>query len=313
MKVERRTSGSERGMPLAGVFARRSIFELQCAGRHSSGVTILEVLMAIFVMLIGVTGVIALFPVGVKLSQMSCDDIVSAMTAQNALAAVRCQNPLLKYVDPYTDTTNTDGSVLGWTGTESKGIEGISGTVAKVGEGGLAVTELEVSCGTTLTGRTLDVKLKDVNDKMNDRALLLITSGEAIWKLYRLDEGCTTSPSPVKFVSTQNGCTSFPGDSIKATDTFRLIGARNIDHVWATVPSQFYGNGTSPPAQGYKLGQGAADGYGYLAIVTRVYDSTSSFRVDILVYKGYDTALPPEGNLPAVACYTTILSREMLR
>ena len=47
--------------------------------------------------------------------------------------------------------------------------------------------------------------------------------------------------------------------------------------------------------------------------MTRVKDSTAAFRITVLVYKGYDKSLPPEGNLPAVACYSTILSQSMLQ
>ena len=144
----------------------------------------------------------------------------------------------------------------------------------------------------------------------NDCALLLMTGGAASWKLYRLDSGSSIAGS--KFVSTENGFTDFPKDELKTGDAFRLIGARSTSHVWATVPDQFFGDGTSDPSS-YQLGAGAVSGYGYLAILTRVKDRADTFRIDILIYKNYDASRPPEGNAPAVWCYTTILSSDMLK
>jgi len=121
------------------------------------GVTVLEVLISIFVLLIGITGVIALFPVGVRLSQMGSDDIISAMTAQNALAAVRCQTGLLNRVKPFVDVDNPDGDVLGWTGTQSKGVEKVTGAVVNVGTDNPGFDRLGVSVSET-DSRTLGTK-----------------------------------------------------------------------------------------------------------------------------------------------------------
>ncbi len=275
--------------------------------KANDGVTMLEVLIAIFVLLIGITGVYALFPVGVRLSQKSSDDIISAMTAQNALAAIRVQTGLLDRVQPYTGS-NTSGDVLGWINSASEGIDGITDQIIdNVGSSApgdeLGLEELEFHPGSE--------EMFNVKDGSagNYCALMLITSGNAMWKLYRLDRA--SSYSPGKVVSTQTGCTNFPADGVKAGDTFRLLGALDNNGVWATAPTQFYANGLSSGS--YTLGTGAADNYRYLALINRVSNSTATFRVHILVYKGYDQELPPEGNLPAVACYTTVLSADMLR
>jgi hypothetical protein len=62
----------------------------------------------------------------------------------------------------------------------------------------------------------------------------------------------------------------------------------------------------------FHLGRGVVEGYGYLAIVTRLEGQDDTFRVDILVYKGYNSTLPPEANLPPVAVFSTIVSGDML-
>jgi hypothetical protein len=289
--------------------------------RTARGVTILEILVAIFVMLIGVTGVISLFPVGVRLSEMSADDVISSMTAQHALAAVRCEPGLRARLQIHHEETNPDGDVLGWTTNPAyRGIEGINGTVHAVGDP-LAKDHLQPTFPTPSGDppppaipdvRTLDLKADSATNYGS--ALLLMMSGDAKWKLYRLTNGSSLS----EFDSTTSGCTVFAaeapdapsGDRVEAGDAFRLIGARSKEGVWATVPAGFFG--TPAPPTAYALGAGVVDGYGYLAIVTRREGSQDTYRVDILIYKGYDATLPPEGNHPAIACYTTILSGDML-
>lgn len=292
--------------------------------RASRGVTVLEILMAIFVMLIGLTGVIALFPIGVKLSQQGTDDVIGAMTAQGALAAVQLQIGLIGRVKGYAaDSSVPLGDVLCWKATapqESRGVENVTGTVANVGTGAvgdpLGLTKVQVTCS-GVDSRTLDVKQTGsglgTNPTHDNCALLLITSGTAMWKLYRLDNTSSFSTSQFGSASSVSPCTNFPADGVKTSDSFRLIGARDEKGVWATVPGFFYTNVNAVPQTSFVLGKGAAPGYGYLAIVTRVKGYTNMFRVDVLVYKGYDSTAPPEGNLPAVACYTTILSGNMLR
>jgi hypothetical protein len=127
--------------------------------------------------------------------------------------------------------------------------------------------------------------------------------GPAANKLYRLDDGSSLSGELVSDIDE----TKFEFDGIANTNNFRLLGARDESSEWATVPAGFLKvTGT------FHLGRGAVEGYGYLAIITRLEGQDDTFRVDILVYKGYNSSLPPEGNLPAVACYTTIVSGDML-
>jgi Tfp pilus assembly protein PilV len=274
------------------------------------GVTILEVLISIFVLLVGVMGIMALFPVGVRFSQMSSDDAISAMTAQNALAAVRVQVGLLERVEPHPGA-NLKGDVLSWLSDASRGIDGGEGSVDTDGVADEfntgdpdRFTHMGVAFGTGTDSNTFVVRGGAATE--DDRGLMLVTSGKAMWKLYRLDRDTDYGSS--KVTSTNNGDTNFPGDGIEEGDEFRLLGARSDNHEWATVPARFYEDG--PP---YTLGEGAASGYGYLAIVNRVAGVAQAYRVTILVYKGYDEDLPPEANEPAIACYVTILSSDLLR
>jgi len=436
------------------------------------GVTILEVLVSIFVLLIGVTGVIALFPVGVRLSQQAADDVLSAMTAQNALAAVLAEPGLRARCRAYDPDTNPTGDVTGWDGSTLKGLDGISSDINIVApegnvnqidvvtlpivrnggfkapsvgtgwmftsgyegydgqqmtaaqltafawEGGNLVvsgnnntwkgpnnnvgaqfaalqqtrnmtqsisgfqvgqtyqfsfreasrlnhadgpTALTVSIdgvtpalytrGQTAsdlswTARTTnsfvatqnthvlrlattatthmyttlidDVRISGVGQVLfpdvhtdggstGDLALMQMLSGQALNKIYRVRK----ASDPTKPVVELAGGANLPFDGVKAGDGFRLLGARDTNNAWATVPANFYegAGGGSPP---FHLGRGAVEGYGYLAVVTRLEGQDDTFRVDILVYKGYNSTLPPEANLPPVAVFSTIVSGDML-
>jgi Tfp pilus assembly protein PilV len=284
---------------------------------NQRGVTILEVLVSIFVLLIGVTGVLALFPVGVRLSQLAADDVLSAMTAQNALAAVRAEPGLRERVKMYVasgePSPNPNGDVLAWaTDSKERGPEHISGGIVTLAAQSLQVN-FDADTGRTLNTIKITGGVPDPTDNMaaDDCALLLINSGKAAWKVYRLTSGSSLSGS----VNSTKPETNFLIDNINASvgsgDECILVGARDKDGEYATVPKDFYNHSSvSPP---YYLGRGAVEGYGYLAILTRLYGQEDTFRIDILVYKGYNRQLPPEGNLPAIACYATILSGDALQ
>lgn len=257
-----------------------------------AGVTMLELLITIFVLLIGMVGIMGLFPVGVRLSRQSSVDIVGAMTAQIGLAAVRVEHNLLDHLE---------NDVLGWDGDEerAKGVDGIIGNVAKTAAdpaGGLADFRIEANLSTADYRDNDEIEAGDGSDE--NRALMLMTSGRAQWKVYRLSRAAGAYECQVA---------DFPADGVEPGDQFRLIGARCNNHVWATVPAGFFDN---PP---HELGTGAAQGYGYLAIVSQAYGLSNAYRVDVLVYQNYDSTLPPEANRPAVGCYTTIISGDMLR
>ncbi len=268
----------------------------------------LELLITIFVLLIGMVGIMGLFPVGVHLSRQSSEDIIGAMTAQIGLAAVRCEPNLHQRVRPYS-SENTSGDVLGWDGSAARGVDGIYGWVSNTfPAGNLGVDEMEVA--EAPGSRDINIQARD-GPGADNLALMLITSGRAQWKLYRLDRQSQTGGP--RFASTGSGVADFPADGVVHGDQFRLIGARAGNNVWATVPAGFYGTGSGPPSGGYVLGTGAARNYGYLAIVSQVHGLSGAYRVDIIVYHNYDSSLPPEGNRPAVGCFTTIVSGDMLQ
>jgi hypothetical protein len=268
----------------------------------TGGMTVLEVLIAVFVLLIGITGIVSLFPVGVRLSQMGTDDVISSMTARNALAAVRMQEGLKAKLE--SNVLGFDANLDPTTGVYS--VLGIEGTVA--------VVQSSSHLQPTIVAPTRALKIDDGSPGGTDEddcALLLMTSGQGLGKLYRLGEdttGTESSFSDLYCSSTLTSLTDFEADGVEENDRFRLIGSRDDSGVWATVPDDFFN-----PSGGYVLGPGAVTGYGYLAIITPVYDVPNSYQVDILVYKTYDTFLPPEGNQRAVACFSTVLSGDMLR
>ncbi|MHC4129030.1 MAG: type IV pilus modification PilV family protein, partial [Planctomycetota bacterium] len=55
------------------------------------GFTLTEVLMAIFILGIGVLGIAALFPAGIAQQRASVDDVIGPLVADNAIALLRAR------------------------------------------------------------------------------------------------------------------------------------------------------------------------------------------------------------------------------
>ncbi|HUT36771.1 MAG TPA: prepilin-type N-terminal cleavage/methylation domain-containing protein [Planctomycetota bacterium] len=79
---------------------------------HRRGVTLIEVVIAIFVLSVGILGILSLFPTGYRLTKKSVDRSVAALAARHAMARVygrinnikapkRQDEPLASVSDPY--------------------------------------------------------------------------------------------------------------------------------------------------------------------------------------------------------------------
>ena len=56
---------------------------------HPLGFSLVEVLLAIFILGIGIISVVSLFPAGIAQQRQSVDDIIGPTVAQNAIATIR--------------------------------------------------------------------------------------------------------------------------------------------------------------------------------------------------------------------------------
>ena len=62
----------------------------RCRRRHATpGFSLIEVLMAIFILGIGVISIAALFPAGIAQQRQSVDDVIGPIVARNAMAVIR--------------------------------------------------------------------------------------------------------------------------------------------------------------------------------------------------------------------------------
>ncbi|MFC1805751.1 prepilin-type N-terminal cleavage/methylation domain-containing protein, partial [Planctomycetota bacterium] len=63
--------------------------------RSAAGVTLVEVVIAIFILTVGVLGIISLFPTGYRLGQRAFDLSVAALAARDALPRIMADARLL--------------------------------------------------------------------------------------------------------------------------------------------------------------------------------------------------------------------------
>ncbi|MFW6163960.1 MAG: type IV pilus modification PilV family protein, partial [Planctomycetota bacterium] len=184
----------------------------------AAGVTLVEVVIAIFVLTVGVLGIISLFPTGYRLGQMSFDRSVAALAARDALPRVLAELKPGGSLDYPDDDTQSLASVAD---------EDRVGIIAEI------PGQTQVRCKTHGGTRTPSY------DSM-DGYYLVITSGSASGKAYRITGGSgnTLTCSNAQFRRWNDDT----GDRIRVGDHYAIIGSTNSP----CFPTSFLtGSGTS--------------------------------------------------------------------
>jgi len=237
--------------------------------RHNpvSGVTLIEVVIAIFVLSVGVMGIMSLFPAGYKLTSRSLERSISALAARHALAR------LAGFITSSAFTPPQPCQI-----SEAERV----GTVSGVNRGSLVVRVLgdqKPSSWGSLSG-----------------FYIVMTSGTAEGHIYRISsydsDGATlTFHDNVVFRTEVNE----DGEPVRVGDTFAIIGGSQGTACFPTgftdntsnsrvVPVATYGH---PPegAQAWRFTYGCI-----LSAPSR--EMSGTLRVDIFVYYG----LTPDSN-----------------
>lgn len=268
----------------------------------TSGVTLIEVVIAIFVLSVGVMGVMSLFPAGYKLTSRSVERSVAALAARHALARLAGVVHASGFTAPQPCPVSE--------------VERI-GTVSQVTHDDLSVrvlgNEKPSSWPSSLGGY-----------------YIVMTSGAAEGHLYRINSYDTgnatlTFHDNVKF---RTGLRE-EGEAVRVGDTFAIIGvpssqsgatrcfptsfrstAPTADRV---VPVATYG----PPPTGAETPEGHSEWqkgwrYAYGCILgSPSPEMRETVRVDIFVYRGFSprsTASLADANELLIGHYVAYLS-----
>ena len=259
--------------------------------RRAAGVTLVEVVIAIFVLTVGVIGIISLFPAGYKLGQQAFDRSVASLAARDAL--VRIMGAARSAADPdtfYPDTTSTSETLCYRKVTERERV----GTVYAVN-----AHTLECNAGpNTGPSRWASNYVAGY--------YCVMTSGTATGRAYLINSSTyssTTKRGILTFSSSGTHAVTFrtvgstTGDTVRVGDHFAIIGSKTGRKCY---PTNFLSAGSSNrtaeiATHGKALrGSGTMWEYGYGCIITPPSDEMRGiYRVDVFVYRGFD----PTGTL----------------
>lgn len=259
----------------------------EMGNRQSPGVTLMEVVIAIFVLTVGVLSIIALFPAGYRLSQQAFDRTIGALAARDARARIMAEAKRGGFsFPPYTQTLGTVA--------EAQRVGSVSRVYSSQLECRVRGDEVP----------TWSVSLSNY--------YLVITSGTAAGGVYRITGtgGGRVTCSGVTFRTS----TSTTGEPVRVGDHFAIIGSTSGTRCY---PSNFLsssGSGRTIPIATEGETKSRADWtYSYGCIISAdVNPSTEGarhlHRVDVFVYQNFDDSKPVEQqpNRP-VAHYVTYI------
>jgi len=243
--------------------------------RGRRGVTLIEVVIAIFVLSVGILGIMSLFPAGYRLTRMSVERSVAALAARHALARVVGKTDQLDFdLDPATEPLSYVAEAYR------------VGTIK-------AVTQTMLTCkvlGNITPGWP----------SLNGYYLVM-TSGSAEGHFYKINTNTSTANG--QDVTFQDSIQFRTGQSrkdepVRVGDHFAVIGcktgtdrfpARFIDDTVTsaglrTIPVATYGS-PDAPRDGWR--------YSYGCILSAPPpEMTGTFRLDIFVYRGFPYKCP---------------------
>lgn len=196
--------------------------------RKFSGVTLVEVVIAIFVLTIGVLSIISLFPSGYSLSQSAVDRSISALAARDAVARVLAEASKGSITFPKEPGTSTTDEPLYKYYKASGKTYGVPpshriGTISSVSEHSLGCLILgDVTPETTSSSPQYWPDLAGY--------YFVITSGAAAGGVYRI---ASSTGGTVNFASSGANEVTFrvgdatAGQPVRVGDYFALIGNKS--------------------------------------------------------------------------------------
>jgi len=278
-----------------------------------SGVTLVEIVIAIFVLTVGVLSIFALFPTGYQLTRSSFDSSVSALAARDAKVRIRAERlrfSTLEFPDrtagigngledvPEAERIGTVEAV-----TSSSRIEVLPSTEEDTDKWG----SLGTNCYIVFTSGALRGRLFRITGAGQAAPRNYITCSSGTFRMYNSNVGAPVSVGDHFAIigGSGTGFRMFPRD-----DTDTKIGGTTIDH------SSFIGtvaDRTQPRTVPIAHQGRAADArdwlYSYGAIISESSpEMPGIYRVDIFVYRGFSDSDTLDKQDKPVGHFTTYVS-----
>jgi hypothetical protein len=262
------------------------------ARSRREGVTLIEVVIAIFVLSIGIMGIMSLFPAGYKLTRRSVERSVAALAARHALARVVGKTDQLSM--PAVDAEALSNVF------EAHRVGTVSGVEASW-----------LHCKILGGAQPSSWQIGGADDQLQGYYLVM-TSGSANGHFYKIAENkktdsCSTCPSPtnkcqrLRFYSDIKFNTGQEKryEPVRVGDHFALIGSKTGSKCYPlrflgdtlgggelrTMPVATYGDPNAPKDTWR---------YSYGCIISApAPEMTETFRLDVFVYRGFPYKCPP--------------------
>lgn len=267
-----------------------------------SGFTLIEILMAVFILVIGILGIVSLFPVGLDASRRVYETSAASITARSALMYLQleCESPGsdASWVFPTTYHENEDAAIRR------------VNPVGVIESDPDAVTGWQwLKCQTLYEGRASPGRDPGWGDTAWNNHVLIMLSGNAEGKVYQItdtdDDEDGGAPTTNYDLLKCDDSVNFGQEpyNVVAGDVFTIIG--NNSHAAdplrptgpvCTVPADFFDSGTTYP------GCASAE-YTYACILSGWRNGLPGLaRVDVLVFRHFVAGARPEAveNRPAV-------------
>jgi len=288
-----------------------------------SGFSLMEITLAMFVLVFGLLGILAVFPVGLDSSRKSIENTTAALIGKSVLEYLRVDGTLSTIADP--DGNGTDDNYAPWPDFEqpslSSGSTDESGVITAMGS--ISTLTCKRSDGTTDPAwPTVDGAARWIDH------ILMLTTGAFKGKVYQISTNTTTGTltltQPVlddaysgnlnldlieqgtHFVILGKVTNTIPQDFFSVTPNLRLVQYERLETD---------ANGDSNADYAIPDYDDSESDYSYVCILSgHLPGSPNTAQATILVYKNYvdfhtATTQRPEQNQPPVTYFTTILTR----
>jgi len=255
--------------------------------RRCGGVTLVEVVIAIFILTVGILGIISLFPTGYKLGQRAFDRSVGALAARDALPRITAELRRAGGSLDYPSSTQT--------------------LTNNIHERDRVGTIVQVVNTTSLKCKTRGGEITPTYTGLTGGYYLVMTSGSAVGKLYRITGA---SSNQLTFSAARfRTANANEGDPIRVGDHYAIIGSKSPASS-KCFPTTFLTTGGSNRTREcathgnreprYRDAGNPRWEYSYGCILSAPSKEMAKlYRVDVFVFRAFEPGMAVDKQRPA--------------